>query len=90
LRAISPRIDEHLARLADDAAELPGDPIREALLDATGVPPARGALDDLRRAAAAFDRKARIRVGPDRLARWDVEGGLVITSLRDNRPDDEE
>ncbi len=76
LRELDPRIDEHLAGLAEGAARLPVDAELESLSRATG---SRGRAVVALRDAAREGRPGPVLLSRGRAARWDREGRLVIT-----------
>lgn len=95
LRALDPRVDEHLSAWAEQALALPAevdDPIAGlpaaalANLRRDGrLPPAR-ALAALRSAVRAKNREARVLLPGGRIARWDEARGIVITPEDERSP----
>ena len=77
LRTLDPRIVEHLAQLADQAAELPSDPLVQALVGAAGASSTR-AHQALREAIDVRNPHAEVLLRGGRTARWDRGHGFVI------------
>lgn len=78
LHTLDPRIVDHLARLADDAAELDRLPARAAVRHAVGDASSRAgaAVYD---AAIRGDARARVLLKRGRVALWDQSKGIVIS-----------
>jgi tRNA(Ile)-lysidine synthase len=96
LRALSPRIDEHLCALADQLAapssmqsSVPssleaGDPRSDAPL--AGVPLSRASRDALRALVATRSPRARVALKRGLVARWDAAvGGIEVRSSKRRR-----
>ena len=90
LRALDPRIDEHLAAWADEALALaalvepePGLASFAASAGARRAPSSR-AVAALRDAVDAKNRQARVLLPGGRVARWDERLGIVISSDDDD------
>jgi tRNA(Ile)-lysidine synthase len=89
LRALDPRIDEHLAAWADEALALPpsaSESLERAVLDVCSDDrraPSSRALSDLVAAADAKNREARVLLPGGRVARWDEGRGIVISGEQD-------
>jgi len=83
LRALDPRIVEHLCALADEAVSLaPASDLYGVLQrDAEADRLSTRAVAALRDAAAARNPRARIPLGRGRLARWDTRLGIVISPI---------
>lgn len=85
LRALDPRIDEHLAAWADEALALPpspSEPLERAVLDVCsrdGRAPSSRAVAALVAASDAKNREARVLLPGGRVARWDERLGIVIS-----------